>query len=86
MHLRPLLFNKKKELIVEFCEFLFHPHTWDTPSWNAETTHIYVEPKGFYCLSKKSWPILYSKLLYKLGQDFLGIQYLVRLKHFLSKM
>ena len=27
-----------------------------------------------YCLSKKSWPILYSKLLYKLGQDFLDIQ------------
>ena len=28
-----------------------------------------------YCLSKKYWPILYSKLLYKLGQDFLVIQF-----------
>ena len=23
-----------------------------------------------YCRAKKSWPILYRKLLYKLGQDF----------------
>ena len=28
-----------------------------------------------YWLSKKSWPISYSKLLYNLGQDFLDIQY-----------
>ena len=28
-----------------------------------------------YCLSKKSWPISYCKLLYKFGQDFLDIQY-----------
>ena len=26
-------------------------------------------------MSMKSWPILHSKLLYKLGQDFLDIQY-----------
>ena len=26
-----------------------------------------------YCLSKKSWPSLHSKLLYKVGQDFLDI-------------
>ena len=24
---------------------------------------------------KKTWPILYTKLLYKVGQDFLDIQY-----------
>ena len=24
-----------------------------------------------YCLSKKSWPILYGKLLYEMGQEFL---------------
>ena len=29
-----------------------------------------------YCLSKKSRPNLHSKLLYKMGQDFLDIQYL----------
>ena len=30
----------------------------------------------YYCLSKNSWRrILYSKLLYKLGQDFFGTQY-----------
>ena len=26
-------------------------------------------------MSKKSWPILYSNLLYKMGQDFLDMQY-----------
>ena len=24
---------------------------------------------------KKSWPILYGKLIYRMGQDFLGRQY-----------
>ena len=28
-----------------------------------------------YCMSKKEWPILYSKLLYKIGQYFLDTQY-----------
>ena len=28
-----------------------------------------------YCMSKKSWPNLYSKLLYKSGQDFFDRQY-----------
>ena len=28
-----------------------------------------------YCMSKKKWPILYSKLLYKIGQYFLNRQY-----------
>ena len=32
---------------------------------------------GTYCLSKKSWPISYGKLLYKLGQDFLDILYVM---------
>ena len=27
-----------------------------------------------YCLSEKSWPILYSNLQYKMWQDFLGIK------------
>ena len=27
-----------------------------------------------YCMSKKSWPILYWKLLYKMCQDFLDIK------------
>ena len=35
---------------------------------------------GTVCtLSKESWPILYSKLLYKLGQNFLYIQYLYKI-------
>ena len=29
-----------------------------------------------YCMSEKSWPISYRKLLHKLGQDFLSTQYL----------
>ena len=28
-----------------------------------------------YCLSKKSCPILYSKLLHELGEDFSDMQY-----------
>ena len=28
-------------------------------------------------MSKKSWPVLYSKLLFKMGQDLLYIQYSV---------
>ena len=28
-----------------------------------------------YCISKKFWPILYSRIQYKIGQDFLDIQY-----------
>ena len=26
-------------------------------------------------MSKKSWPMIYSKLLYEMGQDFLYIKY-----------
>ena len=29
-----------------------------------------------HCMSKKSWPILYRNLLYKMGQDFLDIKYI----------
>ena len=32
---------------------------------------IYLQ---IYCIYKKSWPILCSKLLYKMGQDFLDLQ------------
>ena len=31
--------------------------------------------RGAYCMPKKSWPIFYGKLLYKIGQDFWDIQY-----------
>ena len=34
------------------------------------------KPKVYYT-SKKSWPTLNSNLLYKMGQDFLDIQYVV---------
>ena len=37
----------------------------------------YTIENQFYCLSKKSSPILYSNLLYKTGQDLLDIQYQV---------
>ena len=30
-----------------------------------------------YCMSKKSWTISYGNLLWKVGQDFLDIQYLI---------
>ena len=30
-----------------------------------------------YCLSKKSWPILYRNLIYKMGQDFGQVQYIL---------
>ena len=35
---------------------------------------IFLE-RQVYSISKKSWPILYSKSLYETGQDFLDIQY-----------
>ena len=39
-------------------------------------TTLYQKVKlNTYCLSKMSWPILYCKLLYKLGQIFLEKQY-----------
>ena len=37
-----------------------------------------IENTGMYCVSKKYWPILWGKLLYKMGQNFLdgrGIKY-----------
>ena len=39
---------------------------------------------SIYCLSKKSWPILYHNLLHKLGQDFLDIQCNAIMNHFLK--
>ena len=42
---------------------------------SIRSQHYYYQCNNFpYCLSKKSWLILYSKLLYKLGQDLLDIQ------------
>ena len=34
--------------------------------------------KQFTPVSKKSWPILYNKLLHKMGQDFLDKPYAVK--------
>ena len=36
---------------------------------------VYMRANKIDCMPKESWPILYSKLLYKLGQDFLERQY-----------
>ena len=36
-----------------------------------------IKSLSVYCMSKKPWPILYCKLLYKMGQDFLDRQYYV---------
>ena len=30
---------------------------------------------SYYCMSKKSWTISYSKLLYEMGQDLLELWY-----------
>ena len=30
-------------------------------------------PKAMYCVSNRSWPILHSNLLYKIGQNFFSI-------------
>ena len=35
---------------------------------------LYEWYAGNYCLSNKSWLILYSEFLYKLGQGFVDIQ------------
>ena len=42
----------------------------------ANKMYIGLKHATNYCPSKKSLPILYSKLLHKLGQDFKDIQYL----------
>ena len=34
----------------------------------------YIQTYRLYCTSKQFWPILFSKLLYKMVQDFLAIQ------------
>ena len=36
----------------------------------------FFDPEGYYCLSKKKWPILHNNLLYKLGHYFLDKQYM----------
>ena len=33
--------------------------------------HLQTIPRTFKCMSKKSWPFLYSTLLYKIGPSFL---------------
>ena len=35
-------------------------------------------------MSKKSWPNLYTNLLYKMGDDFLDIQYVKTMQKFLN--
>ena len=40
-------------------------------------SYVYRKTKRKYCLSKKQLPIVYRKVLYKMGQDFLDIQYYV---------
>ena len=38
--------------------------------------HVFQAVNENYCLSKKWWPVLYSKLRYEEGQDFFDIQYI----------
>ena len=35
--------------------------------------YVDMQQSGLYCMSKKSWPNLYSNLLYKMGHEFLDI-------------
>ena len=37
---------------------------------------VKISAKCGYCMSKKSWPILYSNLINKMGHYFLDIQYI----------
>ena len=64
----------------DFFVFIFWIRFWDLdPEFSGQ-----IRPRGplknwfrihNYCLSQKSWPILHSKLLYKLSQDLMDIQY-----------
>ena len=44
------------------------------PVMSIPTMRVSFNCQSLYCMSKKSWSILYSKLRYKLCQDFSGIQ------------
>ena len=43
----------------------------------------YKKLSYFYCMSKKSWPVLYSNIHYEIGQDCLDRKY-CRIKNFLK--
>ena len=34
-----------------------------------------LRPGQYFCMAQKSWPDLYSRLLYKMSQDFFGQQW-----------
>ena len=40
----------------------------------------------FHCLSKKCWLILIRNLIYRIGQDFLDMQYIVLTVRYLPRM
>jgi len=48
-----------------------------SPYW--ENSFLLVTLYSKYCMSQRSWPMLYNELLYKMGQDFLDIQYIEQL-------
>ena len=50
-------------------------------AYKASYNYIFPFIKPWYYMSKKSWPILCSNLPYKMGQDFLDIQYDIECKY-----
>ena len=71
-----LRYLKKFLLLYGIREVLSKLLTW----LGYETSQLDVAQRTLiksYSMSKKSWPSLFSNLLYTMGQDLLGIQYVV---------
>ena len=67
------LFEQKK--FQRRVDFIYAKELKSKDTENYIIYIIVIAHTGYYCMLKKSWPILYSKLRYKLDQDFLDIQY-----------
>ena len=61
---KDLIKNKELLLYITFLQLCF--------------SQKYAGGEKVYCMSMKSRPILSSKVLYKMGQDLLDIQYVLR--------
>ena len=56
--------------------FLYFVQIWYQGSWWGLDSGICLNIIYMYSMSRKSWPNLYSSLVYKMGQDILDRQYI----------
>ena len=66
--------KKKSGPTMKFFRFTGEaPNPASVWCWRTKEEETY-QIAGAHCMSKKSWPILNGKLLYKKGQDFMDRQ------------